>query len=145
MAGWRTLRSVLPNFLDTFASRYTECKGYWLFGLAESDLHGLVVNLLTVPPSDLGPFGGQVAVNAARKFREQCGKQGVSLSCLRSATLAIERIACCTRICGSYPRMGCDYLIIIEVQTMYGHRLVREKRIFVAPHDPICERRSAHC
>ena len=42
MATADVIKSVLRNFLETFASRYTDYDGYWLFGfLVEHDLNEL--------------------------------------------------------------------------------------------------------
>jgi hypothetical protein len=47
MATRRVIKSVLRNFLGTYTSRYSEIRGYWLFGFLVPDLGELHFDLLS--------------------------------------------------------------------------------------------------
>ncbi len=141
MAGWRTLRAVAPNFLSTFTSRYRDRDGWWLFGLAESSLDGITIDLLADAP---GPDSAreQVVHDAIHQFRDQLQKQRVPLSLLVEATLQCRRGDKDRRIAGEYVREGHDFIVIVYIKTTTGNEITRSKQLFVSPHDPHLEHRT---
>jgi hypothetical protein len=91
MATRRVIRSVLGNFLGAYTSRYTDYRGYWLFGFLVSDLGELEFNLLS--PGTSGPETARVTAEklAATKFEDQVRKAGLRPSQVREARLRIKR------------------------------------------------------
>jgi hypothetical protein len=138
VAGWRTLRSVVPNYLSTFTSRYRDRDGWWLFGLAESSLDGLVVDLLSDAPHPVSPCK-QVEHDAIYHFADQMRKHDVSPELLVKATLQCRRGDAGRRMAGDYLRDGHAFTFTACVRTSNGHEIERNRRLFVSPHDPRLE------
>src|SRR5687767_7084128 len=84
------LRAVLVNFLGTYTSRYSEYRGYWLFGFLVEQQGGVCIDLLsTAEGLEPGPAGlaHQLAI---AKFHDQLRKGGFTSAHLHTARLTIE-------------------------------------------------------
>jgi hypothetical protein len=144
MATRRVIRGVLANFLSTYVSRYSDYDGYWLFGMMVGDLEELYIDLLAPARCDLdGPLG--VAVASARaKFEEQVAKGGLTRAQLVQAWLLIRRLPEVARsTVNDCPCAGHRVSFLAGAVLDDGRRYEREQVLFIAPHDPQVERRSA--
>lgn len=144
MATRRAIKGVLGNFLGTYASRYTDLGGYWLFGYLIDDLTQLRIDLLaeTVDSADT-PLAIAVRT-AAAKFKDQVFKAGLAPSNIREASLTIQKMP--GSIAGSVNGHGCEghnVNFTAEAATDNGARYRHEHIVFVARHDADVERRSA--
>jgi hypothetical protein len=144
MATRRALKGALHNFLGTFTSRYSDFDGYWLLGLIEANLEGLLINLSS--SAELPPNGGALgfAIELAKeKFGEQLEKAAVSRSWVREShlqiTLSPEAEA---RFSNSSFRNGHNYRFCARVLTDLARTVEAEIYVYVAPHDPALETRS---
>lgn len=152
------LKGVLGGFLGTYTSRYSDYEGYWLFGFLLGSAEPLELDLLGTEPSaspELRSTDGTtrqsrilalgVACKAARvKLAEQLEKHGLPLSAVREARLSIEREAERFECRSGWPsRSGFDVRFRATLVADNGRRFERETVVFVAPHDPRLETRSA--
>ena len=109
MARRKVIKSVLWNFLATYISRYTEYRGFWLFGFLVNDLGELEVDLLD---QGKGGNGLKTALEtsqqlAAAKFGAQFRKAGLEPSQIREARLRIGRSPHTTTCAvNGHPRAG---------------------------------------
>jgi hypothetical protein len=144
MATGRRIRGVLDNFLGTFTSRYSDHDGYWLFGLVIPEITMMTVDLLSAP-DDATEGLPAVAANLARaKFEDQLRKSGLEQSQLAAASLMIHRDADAVK--GSVngnPAAGYRVGVTAAAVLRGGRRHARERVLFVAPHNPEVEYRSA--
>lgn len=141
----RHIPAVLHNFLESFASRNSDYRGYWLFGFLVSDILPVTIDLLHW--EQRGTSGGALAGagrEACEKFRQQVKKAGIPLQLITSAALTITKV--------SHPKpgevngyimSGYDVSVAIEATTDQSKTYWSEKLIFVAPHDPDVELRSS--
>ena len=141
----RTIKGALPNFLGTYTSRYSDYDGYWIFGILLGSLGELQIDLLGPVQGDpQGPAIAAAIQLARQRFREQIEKAGSSISCTRDASLKIMRLpqpetgAVNGRICA-----GHRVRFVARVVSDLGKTYESEKCVFVAPHDPKVELRSA--
>jgi len=142
MARRREMKSVLCGFFGTFASRYSDHDGYWIFGFVISRLTSRTIDLLA---DDLAPTDPDFLLTplARARFREQVEKHRLALSMLRCAELELRRL-------GPFGRPAVDFSITdgyeltmtLRVATDLGKAYGRWVTIFVAPHDPACEHQS---
>ena len=141
----RVIKGVLDNFLGTYTSRYSDHNGYWVFGMLVGELRELRIDLLC---SIEGTFEntplGTATKLAGMKFREQMEKAGIAVSYAQEAYLNIKKLPDSTygfvngRRCS-----GWTFQLAAKVVSHSGFTYEREKSVFVAPHDPQVERRSA--
>ncbi len=135
------MKSVLHNFLGTFTSRYSDHRGYWLFGQLPADLERFSVDLLRDPPD--GDAAIQVAQRlAVRRFAEQVLKSGLDLSGVHEAVLELTRDSKpVLGRQGDFGTRGRNMSLLVRV-VMDGGRVFEEQQaVFVAAHDPSKERR----
>jgi len=140
----RTIGGVLHNFLGTYTSRYSDLDGYWLFGFVVSDLEELEIDLLgpTVGPMMSTPVAAAIHL-AGQRFREQMEKAGLSVSCLKEATLQITKLPDSRsgfvngRVCA-----GHTLQFLARAVSGSGETYESDKSVFVAPHNPRVEQRS---
>ena len=155
------LNGVLGGFLGTYTSRYSDFDGYWLFGFLLGSAEPLELDLLGTtepwasPEPGFRPTNGTtmqsgiqalgVACKVARvKLAEQLAKHGLPLSIVREARLSIEREAERFECPTGWPsRSGFDVRFRATLVADSGRRFERETVVFVAPHDPRLESRSA--
>lgn len=142
----KTIQGVLENFLGTYTSRYSNHRGYWLFGILVEDLERLDVDLLQPEP----PMGDSVktrgaATLAALKFNEQVKKAGVALSQIREARLSLTRLTGTMEgIVNGRARTGYTLHFVATAVTDLGRAFRCERSVFAAPHDALLESRSTH-
>lgn len=140
MASRRVLRSVLHNFLGTFASRNSDHRGYWLFGLIALDTDRWVVDLREDLPAGDSPV--EVAKRLAfRRFHEQLAKAGLDMSVVREAAISWTRHEPALGSHGERPAHGHRVELLVRVVTDEGSIVERRQSCFVAGHDPSRERR----
>jgi hypothetical protein len=133
----RVLRGVLWNFLGTFTSRYSDHRGYWLFGFLVVDFETLDFDLLADPLGQrLSDATHRLAVD---RFMEQLAKAGLDRSNVADARLRIVRGHQTTR----RQHEGWDVHFVALAVADSGRQFECRKTVFVAPHDPTFERRSA--
>lgn len=139
----RVIQGVLGNFLGTYMSRYTDFKGYWLFGFLIGDLEGIGIDLLastfaeTVTPLD------KAAHWARAKFEDQMRKAGLIEAQVREAWLVLRRLP--GSVGGSINNHLCEgYKMSFTVGAVMdnGRRYEREQSVFVAPHNAKFEMQS---
>ena len=86
------MSGVLRGFLGTYTSRYSERKGYWLFGYLVESLNELVFDLLEPIVSKRFPSAEEDARRLAQfRFREQLERHGLSIGMVREMTLIIKK------------------------------------------------------
>jgi hypothetical protein len=141
----RRLKGVLNNFLATLSSRYSDWKGYWLFGFLVESPGELRIDLLQKEPALSGEtpitFAKQLAV---QKFREQMAKAGLAEFKFREGSLHISRLPERTR--GFVNGVSCEgnmLRLTAIVTTNGGKKYHQEVLVFAASHNPKLERRSA--
>lgn len=140
VASRRVLKSVLHNFLGTFSSRYSDHRGYWLFGQLPADLDRWVVDLRGDPPEGEAPL--EVARRLAiRRFKEQLDKAGLDRSVVREAALSWARDEPALGWQGEFEARGHRVEFHVRVVTDRGSIIERRQLSFVAVHDPSRERR----
>jgi hypothetical protein len=140
----RAIKGVLDNFLGTYTSRYSDYNGYWLFGMLIGDVEEMSINLLssTENESPNTPLGTATKL-AIQKFREQMEKAGLDLSYAREASVHFKKLPGAAegfvngRIC---PGHTIQFVARVVSHSGYAHE--RERRVFVAPHNPQFERKS---
>ena len=142
MASSRMIKSVLRGFLGTYTSRYSDYRGYFLFGLIVSDLDELEVNLLS--PRASGPASALASAEklAATKFEDQVRKAGLRPEQILEARLTIKRSP--TMATGSVNQHPCEgwHVTFHASALMDQGRLYKDEQVlFVAPHDPRVELR----
>jgi hypothetical protein len=142
MSSTRALRGVVGNLLGAYVSRYSSYQGYWLFGFLVQELDLLEFDLLGVPERGLTPT--EVAgARAIAIFRDQLAKAGVDPMRVRSGTLSLRRDRPANLVVSDIAVCGCELLVSTRVQAVSGRWFLAERRVYVAPHDPQLERRSA--
>lgn len=137
------LRGVLAGFLGTFTSRYSDYDGYWLFGflVLESEI---IIDLLGDASDDASPPLRAARELARMKFREQLGKSGLPRSTVQRASLYVERPPTPEEgLAGNWRRSGFGVRFRAIAVADNGRSYQREEVVFVAPHDPRFESRSA--
>jgi hypothetical protein len=144
MATRRVIKSVLRNFLETFASRYTDYGGYWLFGFLVNDLDEWEFNLLSPGASDMESPRAAAEKKAATKFHDQVRKSGLDRSLIRDALLTIKKLPDVqTGSINGHPTSGHRICFRANVQMDNERRYACEYGVFAAPHNPQVELRSA--
>ena len=136
------LKGVLSGFLGTYTSRYTDYKGYWLFGfLGLSPLLG--IDLLGDSQSR-----GEEPVELARclaidAFADQLSKVAIPESCVRRAGLVIRIVGePVQEVAGGSLRRGNHLAFDVEVETDQKKVFRATRTVFVAAHNPAVELRS---
>ncbi len=142
MASSRVIKGVLRSFLGTYSSRYTDYRGYWLFGFLVSELDELVVNLLS--PGAVGPQPALATAQklAATKFEDQVRKAGIRPAQIREAWLSMKRSPEAARgSVNDHPCAGWPVTFQAGALMDNDRRYEDKEVVFVAPHDPQVERR----
>jgi hypothetical protein len=144
MARRKVIKGVLRNFLDTYMSRYSDYRGYWLFGFLVDDLLEAEVDLLNRGTGERATplaFAGQLAVT---RFEDQLRKARLALSQVRRARLRIRRSYDMTRTMNDSgpPRPGYKLTFQASAVMDNGREYECEQVAIVASHDPLIEHRS---
>jgi len=136
---------VLRGFLGTYVSRYSDWDGFWLFGFLVSELRVMEIDLLgaggDVAPADTPEAAARAL--ATSKFRDQLAKVGLPAGRVEAASLTLERLAPATGLADGVARAGFQLRFRAATTTDTGRVFEAEQIVFVAPHDPRVERRSA--
>jgi hypothetical protein len=142
MARRREIKSVLHGFLGAFVSRNSDHDGYWMFGFVIADLDEQTIDLLA---GDQEEEPAAILARVARSmFRQQMEKHRLPISVLRSAQLELRRSGPFGRpAIDRYIADGWELVMTVRATTDLEKTYARETTIFVAPHEPRHERRSA--
>lgn len=141
----RHITAVLHNFLGTYTSRYSDYGGYWIFGMVVRDGQHLEIDLLdsAYDATETSPVAVTMQI-ARRTFTEQLGKARLRTGWIREARLIITR-STSTRndVVDGHMRTGYDVSFAATAVSDLGRTYESARSVFVAPHDPSVERRSA--
>ncbi len=140
----RALKGILHGFLGTFGSRYSSYQGYWLFGFVVADLDTTEIDLLhPTPNGDPDAPTNILRTLAATKFLDQLAKAGLHPRRVASASLILERLAPATAVVEMREREGFTVQLSVTAAADTGRVFTSRTILFVAPHDPTIERKSA--
>ncbi len=140
----RLIKGVLGNFLDTYVSRNSDYDGYLLFGFLVGDIGEMIINLLEQSVSRPDSPKAVALSSAAAKFEDQRRKAGLDPSQVHQASLKIRRLPGVESISvNGHSCAGFKLRFLAEAVMDDGRRYERERVVFVAPHDPRVELRSA--
>ncbi len=144
MARRRRISSALHNFLSTYASRYSDYDGYWLFGMVIDHLDAVEIDLLhAAEESEESSPDGLLTRLAVEKFADQIKKAGLSISCLREAWLYITKPPVVTHgAVNGYLCAGHEVQFAARAVSDLGKTYEAAITAFVAPHNPLAERQS---
>jgi hypothetical protein len=138
----RELKGVAHNFLGTFTSRYSDYGGWWVFGLAETQLAGTKFDLLgEQAPAANEPLSAARQI-ARSRFAEQLAKAKIPSSFVREAHLSISGLPELSR--GQINGRWCEghtFTFAVRILSDRGKTFEEEASIFVAPHDATTELR----
>jgi hypothetical protein len=137
----RRLRGVLETFLGTYTSRYSDYRGYWLFGFLCPAAPMLEIDLLgdeRLRSKDPVEVGRSLAVVS---FAGELRKSGLPRSHVTRASLLIETLpAPVERVLpGGTRRRGNMVLFEASADSDHGNVFVARREVFVSPHDPNLE------
>lgn len=145
MATRKVIKAVLGNFLGTYLSRYSEFDGHWLFGFLVGDLNDFKIDLLQQKcVADLNSPLALAKLLAVTKFDDQRRKAGLAISQIQQATLTIRRMP--EKESGTingHLCVGFKVKFLAEAVMSDGRHYKKEQLVFVAPHDPKVELKSA--
>lgn len=134
------MKSVVRSFLDSYTSRNSDLRGYWLLGQLPRDLMEARLDLLQPPRVAESPLASAHAI-AARRFTTLVSKSGLSLDLMRSATLEFTRLPeLVLGRRGDAVAEGNLVRFVVHVMMDRGQTYRAECEAFVAPHDPSLER-----
>ncbi|MCC9603758.1 hypothetical protein LOC67_24675 [Stieleria sp. JC731] len=135
------MKSVLEGFIGTYTSRYSDLRGYWLYGQLPFDTSEYHIDLLATPSDTDAPVAVAQRL-ATRRFEEQLAKSGVDAASIRSADLRIKMHSETVKGWqGDYRSDGhmVEFTAIAVMDN--GRSYERHRTVFVAPHNPQKERR----
>jgi hypothetical protein len=140
----RTIKAVLANFLGSLLSRNSNSiGGFWLLGVAESELAGWRSDLLREPDNvsaRLAPID-QLRSLSATQFREQLGKAGIAVASIASAEIRVVSTSDpVIGWAGEAHRLGRVFTFAASATTTAGVQFEVQEAAFVAPHDASVER-----
>ena len=141
----RLINGALDGFLGNLVSRYSDLNGYWLLGFLAVQRNSLEIDLCS-RDSDAGgdaPENIFVAL-ATRKFAEQLDKWKILAAWVAGARLDVtwsRDVA--SGFVGGTRQDGYGATFAATVTTDLGRAISRAKHVFVAPHNPRLESRSA--
>ena len=136
MATRRVIKGVLGNFLGTYVSRYSEYRGYLLFGFLVNDLEEMRINLLGQSVSDPDSPTGVAVSRAVAKFEDQRRKAGLASSRVREAWLTIRRLPGPVQgVANGHLCDGFNVSFVVEAVMDDSKRYERQQTVFIAPQD----------
>lgn len=140
----RLINGVLEGFLGNLVSRYSDLNGYWLLGFLALQRKSLEIDLRHGNLRTADSPEDRFAELASRKFDEQLGKWRVSPSWVTGARLdVIWSKDAVSGFVGGVRQDGYKATFTASVKTDLGRTWSSAKHIFVAPHNPRLESRSA--
>ena len=137
MAHRTAVQGVLHGFLGTYASRYSDYDGYYLFGFLAQTCDPQVFNLLQSPLGVASTPAQAAAELAQGKFKEQLEKAGLATNMVREATLQLRWSdeGTYASVNGrSFPAKTLSLSVVVTMDN--GRRFVAEQSGAVMPHDP---------
>jgi hypothetical protein len=140
----RLINGALDGFLGHLVSRYSDLNGYWLLGFLALQRKSLEIDLRHVNQRATDSPEDHFAELASRKFDEQLGKWRVLPSWVAGARLdVIWSKDAVSGFVGGVRQDGYEATFAASVKTDLGRTWSRAKHVFVAPHNPRLESRSA--
>jgi hypothetical protein len=140
----RKIPGVLHNFLATFGSRYSDYHGYWLLGFLAGGNLPLHIDLLSEGTERREAVIEFACTLAARKFAAQLDKGGIPRSWVTSAELAILNVGDAKEgFVNGRRACGTEMQLTVALKDDSGKTYVKSQKLFVAPHNPHLEFRSA--
>jgi hypothetical protein len=140
----RLINGALEGFLGNLVSRYSDLNGYWLLGFLAVQRRSLEVDLRGVTRGIADSPEDHFIELASRKFDEQLVKWRVPPSWVAGARLDViwskDRVS---GFVGGVRQDGFEATFAAAVKTDLGRTLARAKHVYVAPHNPRLESRSA--
>lgn len=145
MTSRRIIPGVLHNFLETFTSRYSDYDGYWVFGFLVEEIEVLRIDLL----AEVAACASSRPLDfvhrlASQRFSEQIAKAGLPRAWFRDGWLDLTKSPGSSRgfVNG---QSSTGYIVRFQAQivTDLGRTYGRTASMFIAPHDPKIELRSA--
>ena len=144
MPGRRLINGALDGFLGNLVSRYTDLNGYWLLGFLALRRKSLEIDLRRGSQRTSDSPEDHFAELASRKFVEQLGKWRVLPSWVAGARLdVLWSKDSVSGFVGGVRSDGYEVTFAASVKTDLGRTWSRAKHVFVAPHNPRLETRSA--
>jgi hypothetical protein len=145
MARRRLINGALEGFLGNLVSRYSDLNGYWLLGFLATKRASLEIDLRggTQEPHRTSPEDCFVEL-ARRKFDEQLDRWRVPVAWVAGARLDViwSKDVTSGFVAGTR-QDGYEATFAASVKTDLGRTMARAKHIFVAPHNPRLESKSA--
>lgn len=141
----RIIKGLLHNLLGTLASRNSDFDGYWVFGFLVGDMDRERIDLLAtrVECTDSAPTAF-IKRLAAQKFAEQISKAGLPSTWIREARIELTKSPVArSGIVNGRQCSGHDVRLQAHAVSDLGRTYAATLGIFVAPHDPSVESRSA--
>jgi hypothetical protein len=139
----RVLQGALEGFLGTYTSRNSDFDGYWLFGFLVSDFPLLEIDLLGASGGDTRTPEGRACELARARFLQQVERAALSLDVVEAAQLVIQLEGPAEALVNGRVRSAFEVQVAVTAVSTWGRVFRAERRLFVAPHDPGREQRSA--
>lgn len=140
----RVMKSALAGFLGTFTSRYSDYRGFWLFGFLVP-FEPLVIDLLASEPTAAPPEATPIRFcqwRARTAFQDQIAKAGLPMAAVHSATMTLEATRSVVGTIEDRVAHGFELSAQTEVTMDTGAEFQAATKLFVAPQNPTTERRS---
>jgi hypothetical protein len=141
----RLINGALDGFLGNLVSRYSDLNGYWLLGFLAVQRKSLEIDLCNRGSGVAGDSSEHIFMElATRKFAEQLDKWKISAAWVVEARLdVIWSRDVVSGFVGGTRQDGYEATFAASVKTDLGRTISRAKHVFVAPHNPRLESRSA--
>lgn len=138
------MKSVLHNFLGAFTSRYTEYKGYWIFGFLIGEFTTELTFDLMVPRFSETVTPLQKAASLASiKFATQVLKAKIKPDTIQEAQLSLFPLSDLVQgLVNGQEVKGRSVNFRVVAVMKSGEKIISERTIFVAPHNPSIELQS---
>ena len=143
VSGRGALKSTVAGFLGAYSGRHTMIDGYWLLGFLVPDHLPLEVDLCAPPPELVQGLRETAVAEARRAFREQASRNDLPWAHIASASLRIRSEGARSGSVNGHRREGIQMALEVTAVHRSGRGCAGRTEMFVAPHDPGVERRSA--
>jgi hypothetical protein len=140
----RQITGALCGLIDTYASRYSDYDGYWIFGLLVREADSFSFDLLhEESKSRFSPVVAHAHQLARLKFQEQLERAHIPSACVSEAKIVIQKLGD-SKVgpVNGLMMNGHQVSLAAEAVSDLGKKYRAEKFLFVAPHDPRVELRS---
>lgn len=142
MPGAGVLRGVVGNTLSSYLSRYSQFRGYWLFGFLVPGLRALEVDLLGAPSAGDMP-SDHASRRAQAVFREQLAKAGYPRARIARGVLVLDQGEPMHVVHEFRRGEGWRVVARVSVTTVAGRSFGAQQSVGVCSHDPLRESQSA--